>query len=101
MIMIGKKFLSGNTSKTNIKLNLYRTIQNARDHLFKRFGMEGKTHATNPTGECIDLTLYRSMIGSLPYITTSRPNILLSVGVYARFQANPKESHLTAVKKKF
>lgn len=61
--------------------------------------MEGKTHVTDPTGKCIDLTLYRNMIGSLPYITTSRPNILLSIGVYARFRANPKESHLTAVKK--
>jgi hypothetical protein len=38
------------------------------------------------------------MIGSLLYLTTSRPEIAFSVGVCARFQANPKVSHLTAVK---
>ncbi|KAF5471838.1 hypothetical protein F2P56_008604 [Juglans regia] len=37
------------------------------------------------------------MIGSFLYITGSRPDIAFSVGVCARFQANPKESHLTAV----
>jgi hypothetical protein len=38
------------------------------------------------------------MIVSLLYLTTSRPNIAFSVGVCARFQANPKESHITIVK---
>jgi len=38
------------------------------------------------------------MIGSLLYLTASRPDIAFSVGLCARFQANPKESHLTAVK---
>ncbi|KAF7151471.1 hypothetical protein RHSIM_Rhsim02G0147400 [Rhododendron simsii] len=38
------------------------------------------------------------MIGSLLYLTASRPDIAFSVGVWARYQANPKESHLTAVK---
>ena len=49
-------------------------------------------------GTEVDPTLYRSMIGSLLYLTTSRPDIAFSVGVCARFQAAPKESHLTAVK---
>jgi hypothetical protein len=39
------------------------------------------------------------MIGSLLYLTASRLDIALSVGVCARFQANPKESHLTTVKR--
>ena len=39
------------------------------------------------------------MIGSLFYLTTSRPDISFSVGLCARFQSNPKESHLTAVKR--
>ena len=47
----------------------------------------------------MDPTLYQSMIGSLLYLTASRPNIAFSVGVCARFQAAPKESHLTAVKR--
>ena len=46
----------------------------------------------------VDPTLYRSMIGSLLYLTAGRPDIAFSVGVCARFQAAPKESHLTAVK---
>jgi hypothetical protein len=39
------------------------------------------------------------MIGSLLHLTASRPDIAFSVGVCAHFQANPKESHLTAVKR--
>ena len=39
------------------------------------------------------------MIGSLLYLTTSRPDISHSVGVCARYQANPKESHMTALKR--
>ncbi|PKU79408.1 putative mitochondrial protein [Dendrobium catenatum] len=41
------------------------------------------------------------MIGSLLYLTASRPNIMFSVFLCARFQADPKESHLTAVKRIF
>ena len=47
----------------------------------------------------VDPTFYRSMIGSLLYLTTSRPDIAFSVRVCARFQAAPKESHLTTVKR--
>ena len=39
------------------------------------------------------------MIGSLLYLIASRPDICFSVGVCARYQANPKESHLAAVKR--
>ena len=38
------------------------------------------------------------MIGSLLYLTASRPDILFSVCLYARFQSDPRESHLTVVK---
>jgi hypothetical protein len=55
--------------------------------------------SVDPTGKQVDPTLYRRMIGSLLYFTTSRPDIAFSVGVCARFQGNPKESHLTAVKR--
>ena len=46
----------------------------------------------------VDPTLYRSMIGTLLYLIASRPDIAFSVGVCARFQVAPKESHLTASK---
>jgi hypothetical protein len=42
-----------------------------------------------------------SMIGSLLYVTTSRPNEMQVVGKVTRFQAAPKESHVLAVKRIF
>jgi hypothetical protein len=39
------------------------------------------------------------MIGSLLYLTTSRPDIMFSVYMFARFQANPKKAHLRVVKR--
>ncbi|XP_021743099.1 uncharacterized protein LOC110709196 [Chenopodium quinoa] len=53
----------------------------------------------DPSGNCIDQSMYRGMIGSLLYLTASRPDISFSVGLCARFQANLKESHLSAVKR--
>ena len=49
----------------------------------------------------MDVKLYRSMIGSLLYLTASRPDIMFSVYLCARFQSCPKESHLIAVKRIF
>ena len=47
----------------------------------------------------VDQTMYRGMIGSLLYLTTSRPNIVFSVGLCSRFQSNPKELHHTTAKR--
>jgi len=47
----------------------------------------------------VDESKYRGMIGSLLYLTASLPDVVLSVCLYARYQANPKESHLTVVKR--
>lgn len=49
-------------------------------------------------GESVDENIYRRIIGSLLYLTTSRPDICLSVGVCDWYQAHPKVSHLNAVK---
>nr|GEY57038.1 copia protein [Tanacetum cinerariifolium] len=49
-------------------------------------------------GKDVELHLYRSMIGSLMYLTTSRPDIMFAVCAYARHQVTPKECHLHAVK---
>jgi len=51
----------------------------------------------NEDGKAVDQKVYRSMIGSLLYLCASRPDIMLSVCMCARFQANPKECHLMAV----
>ena len=78
-------------------------------NLVKRFSLDSKKHTSTPmssstklsrdaAGVEVDPTLYWSMIDSLLYHTASRLDIAFSVGVYAQFQATPKESHLIAVK---
>ncbi|GKF42718.1 hypothetical protein Tco_0126060 [Tanacetum coccineum] len=52
-------------------------------------------------GEEVDVHMYRSMIGSLMYLTSSRPDIMFVVCACARYQVNPKVSHLYAVKRIF
>ena len=79
-------------------------------NLVKRFGLDSKKHISTPmsssaklshdaAGVEVDPTLYRSMISSLLYLTASKLDIAFSVGVCARFQATPKESHLIAIKR--
>jgi hypothetical protein len=50
-------------------------------------------------GKSVDQKVYRSMIGSLLYLCASRPDIMLSVCMCARFQADPKKVHLRDVKR--
>ncbi|GAU42103.1 hypothetical protein TSUD_134870 [Trifolium subterraneum] len=79
-------------------------------NIVKKFGMDGGNHKRTPaathlkltkdeTGIDVDQSLYRSMIGSLLYLTASRPDITFAVGVCARYQAQPKMSHLVQVKR--
>ncbi|GJR61175.1 retrovirus-related pol polyprotein from transposon TNT 1-94 [Tanacetum coccineum] len=49
----------------------------------------------------VDATLYRGMIGSLMYLTSSRPNLIYAVCLCARYQAKPTKKHLNAVKRIF
>jgi hypothetical protein len=78
--------------------------------LLKRFNMEKCKPIKTPMptnghldldegGNPVDQTLYRSMIGSLLYLTASRPDIMFSVCMCARFQSNPKKAHLHIVKR--
>ena len=78
-------------------------------NLMKKFGLENAKCVKTPMGTndklskdengvSIDPTLFRSMIGSLLYLIASRPDICFSVGICARYQANPKELHLATVK---
>ena len=76
----------------------------------KKFGLESASSVRTPISPNIKLTIdllgksadssfYRSMIGSLLYLIVSRPDISYSVGVCARYQANPKESQVIALKR--
>ncbi|GJV70621.1 retrovirus-related pol polyprotein from transposon TNT 1-94 [Tanacetum coccineum] len=80
--------------------------------MLKKFGLEDskpiKTPMSSETkltrdedGESVDDTKYHGMIGSLLYLTASRPDIMFSVCLCARFQEVPKTSHLEAVKRIF
>ncbi|KAI3715280.1 hypothetical protein L6452_22255 [Arctium lappa] len=60
-----------------------------------------KQITTDLEGEDMDVHHYRSMIGSLMYLTASRPDIMFPVCVCARFQVRPKQSHYQAVKRIF
>jgi hypothetical protein len=54
----------------------------------------------NEEGTIVDINVYCSMMGSLLYLCASRPNnIMCTLCMYARFQANPKECHFLAVKR--
>ncbi|KAI3758935.1 hypothetical protein L6452_06508 [Arctium lappa] len=55
----------------------------------------------DPAGKPINVTAYRGVIGSLLYITVNRPDIMYSTCLCVRYQSEPKESHLIAVKRIF
>nr|GFB22018.1 uncharacterized mitochondrial protein AtMg00810-like [Tanacetum cinerariifolium] len=65
--------------------------------LYGTIDEEGK----DGTRKDVDLHLYRSMMGSLMYLTASRPDIMFAVCACARHQVTPKECHLHAVKRIF
>ena len=78
--------------------------------MLKKFGMnESKAISTlmgtngnldsDASGNMVDQKLYRSMIESLLYVTTLRPDVMFSVCMCARFQASPRESYLKATKR--
>nr|GEU56216.1 hypothetical protein [Tanacetum cinerariifolium] len=80
--------------------------------ILKKFGFTKVKNASTPMetqkplpkdedGEEVDVHMYRSMIGLLMYLTSSRPNIMFAVCAYARYQVNPKVSHLHVVKRIF
>ncbi|GKA70045.1 putative ribonuclease H-like domain-containing protein [Tanacetum coccineum] len=80
--------------------------------ILKKFGFTDVKTASTPMetqkpllkdedGEEVDVHLYRSMIGSLMYLTSSRPDIMFAMCACARYQVNPKVSHLHAVKRIF
>ncbi|GJT64749.1 putative ribonuclease H-like domain-containing protein [Tanacetum coccineum] len=80
--------------------------------ILKKFGFTKVKTASTPMetqkpllkdedGEEVDVHMYRSMIGSLMYLTSLRPDIMFAVCACARYQVNPKVSHLHAVKRIF
>nr|GEZ86366.1 uncharacterized mitochondrial protein AtMg00810-like [Tanacetum cinerariifolium] len=105
------------------ELTLFLGLQQKKDGIFisqdkyvaqisRKFRLtEGKSASTpidikkpllkDPDGDDVDVHTYRSMIGSLMYLTSSRPDIMFVVNACARFQVTPKASHLYVVKRIF
>ncbi|GJX82073.1 putative ribonuclease H-like domain-containing protein [Tanacetum coccineum] len=116
-----KKFQMSSMGKLTFFLGLQ--VKQKEDEIFisqdkymtdilKKFGFTDVKTASTPMethkpllkdvdGEDVDEHLYRFMIGSLMYLTSSRPNIMFAVCACARFQVNPKISHLHVVKRIF
>ncbi|GJY75841.1 putative ribonuclease H-like domain-containing protein [Tanacetum coccineum] len=80
--------------------------------MLKKFDMESVRTATTPyeaskpkskdePDDAVNVHLYRSMIGSLMYLTASRPDIMFAVSACSRHQVTPLTSNLNAVKKIF
>ena len=80
--------------------------------MLKKFGMEDCKPISTPmiTGcklrkddesKEVDQKMYRSMIGSLLYVTASRPDVMQVVGLVERFEANTKEAHILEIKRIF
>jgi len=79
-------------------------------NIVKKFGLDNGGHKRTPaathlkltkdeSGISVDQSMYKSMIGSLLYLTASRPDITFAIGVCVTYQAEPKMSHLTQVKR--
>nr|GFA26751.1 uncharacterized mitochondrial protein AtMg00810-like [Tanacetum cinerariifolium] len=80
--------------------------------MLKKFDMESVRTATTPyevpkhkskdePDDAFNVHLFKSMIGSLMYLTASRPDIMFAVSAYSRHQVTPLTSHLNAVKRIF
>ncbi|GJW72817.1 hypothetical protein Tco_0132187 [Tanacetum coccineum] len=106
-----------NKEDESIEVDEIVNIKESKNHpldqeMLKKFGLEDSKPTKTPMSTEIKLTKddeadsmdsskYRGMIGSLLYLTASRPDIMFSVCLCARFQENPKTTHLEAVKRIF
>nr|GEV90836.1 hypothetical protein [Tanacetum cinerariifolium] len=107
----GTHFLFGITSKAK-QDGIFISQDKYVAEILRKFGLTDRKSVStpintekpllkDPDGENVDVHTYRSMIGSLMYLTSSRPDIIFAVCVYACFQVTFKALHLHAVKRIF
>jgi hypothetical protein len=110
MLMMGELTYFLGFQVKQLKDNTFLSQTMYTQDLLKRFGMKDTKPAKTSMGtdghvdlnkgaKSIDQKAYQSIIGSLLYLCASRPDIMLSVCMCARYQSNPKECHLVAVKR--
>nr|GFB50141.1 hypothetical protein [Tanacetum cinerariifolium] len=68
---------------------------------FQKCSIDTNLFIKKKVGKPVDHTDYRSMIGSLMYVTSSRPDIMFATCMCTRYQANPNEHHVSAIKRIF
>ncbi|GJZ05147.1 retrovirus-related pol polyprotein from transposon TNT 1-94 [Tanacetum coccineum] len=80
--------------------------------ILKKYGLDSSASVDTPMvekmkldedrqGKLVDPTRFRGMVGSLMYLSASRPDIVFAVCMCARYQAKPTEKHLHAIKRIF
>ncbi|XP_031262652.1 uncharacterized protein LOC116120820 [Pistacia vera] len=110
MSMVGEISMFLGLQIKQIDCDMFVSQSKYTKNMLKRFNLESAKHANTPmssslklskddNGKKVDHKLFRSMIGSLLYLTVSRPDLCFSVGMCARFQSNPSKLHLKAVKR--
>jgi len=109
MSMIGELSFFLGLQVNQLKIGIFISQIKYVKELLKKFTMEDYKPVSTPMktrcklskddkSPSVDQTIYRSMIGSLLYLIATRPNILQVVCMVVKFQANPKETHVTTVK---
>ncbi|WVZ70572.1 LOW QUALITY PROTEIN: hypothetical protein U9M48_019228 [Paspalum notatum var. saurae] len=112
MSLMGElQFFLGLQIKKGLEGTFVHQAKYTRD-ILKKFNMGDSKPMTTPTstntaldadedGEAVDQKEFRGMIGSLLYLTATRPDIQFAVCLCARYQASPRTSHRQAVKRIF
>ncbi|GJZ98617.1 putative ribonuclease H-like domain-containing protein, partial [Tanacetum coccineum] len=113
-ILLDNGFYRGQIDKTLFikRVNCDILLDKYVGEILKKFGFSSIRTASTPMetnkaltkdedGEDVDVCLYMLMIGSLMYLTSSRPDIMFLLCACLRFQVQPKVSHLNAVKRIF
>ncbi|GJT37906.1 retrovirus-related pol polyprotein from transposon TNT 1-94 [Tanacetum coccineum] len=93
--MLDNRFQRGKINKT-LFIKSYKEVKTASTPMETQ-----KPFLKDKDGEEVDVYMYRLMIGSLMYLTSSRPDIMFAVCSCARYQVNPNVSHLHDVKRIF
>uniref|UniRef100_A0A0V0GTF5 Putative ovule protein n=1 Tax=Solanum chacoense TaxID=4108 RepID=A0A0V0GTF5_SOLCH len=91
---------------------IFITQKKYAQEILDRFQMKSCNSASSPTefgskltkepgGRRVDNTLYKQIVGSLMYLTATRPDVMHAVSLISRYMESPKEMHLLAAKRIF
>ena len=110
MIMVGELNFFLELQIRQLKDDIFLSQSKYARELMKKFGLHSTMYFRTPMSTTtklyndsfrrdVEKKFYGSIIESLLYLTTSHPNISFSMGACVKYQLNPKESHLTSIKR--